>query len=328
MKQEPFQKKHQHAWQRFQQWLVNQDNRHHPAAAETIDDSDFPQAYRRQCHQLSLARSRKYSHHLTEQLSRMVLQGHQHFYRHRGHLWNTIRHYLSQTFPQTIRQEWRYVLIATLLFYGPFLGMLIGTQLNSELIYTLLDGFSVSQIESMYDPELRDRLGRERESETDIMMFGHYIYNNTGIGFRTFASGLFAGIGSVFTLMFNGLYIGAVAGHLTHLGYIETFWGFVAGHSAMELTAIVFSGAAGLKIGMAIVRPGNRTRLAALVHNAKIGINIMFGTAAMFFIAAFIEAFWSSIAWMPFNTKIAVGLFMWAVVIFYFFLTGRSRRAA
>ena len=41
-------------------------------------------------------------------------------------------------------------------------------------------------------------------------MFGYYIRNNTGIGFQTFAGGLLLGLGTLFFLVFNGFYIGAV----------------------------------------------------------------------------------------------------------------------
>ena len=43
-------------------------------------------------------------------------------------------------------------------------------------------------------------------------MFGFYIRNNIGIAFRTFASGIFAGLGSVFFLALNGVFIGVAAG--------------------------------------------------------------------------------------------------------------------
>jgi len=71
------------------------------------------------------------------------------------------------------------------------------------------------------------------------------------IGFQTFAGGLLAGVGSVWFLAANGVVIGAVAGYLTEIGYSETFWSFVAGHSSLELLAIVLSGAAGLRLGLA-----------------------------------------------------------------------------
>ena len=44
------------------------------------------------------------------------------------------------------------------------------------------------------------------------MMFAHYINNNVGIDFRIFAGGIFFGIGTLFFLIYNGLYLGAVVG--------------------------------------------------------------------------------------------------------------------
>ena len=42
------------------------------------------------------------------------------------------------------------------------------------------------------------------------------------------------------------LVIGAVAGHLTEIGFGQTFWSFVIAHGAFELSAIALAGAAGL----------------------------------------------------------------------------------
>jgi len=54
-----------------------------------------------------------------------------------------------------------------------------------------------------------------------------------------------------------------VAGHLTQKGYTDTFWPFVSGHSALELTAATIAGAAGLMLGRAVINPQNHTRLLA-----------------------------------------------------------------
>ena len=87
------------------------------------------------------------------------------------------------------------------------------------------------------------------------MMFGHYILNNISIALRTFASGLLAGLGTLLVLLFNGVIIGSVAGHLQHIGHGDPFWRFVAGHGAFELTAIVIAGGAGLQLGMKLLAP-------------------------------------------------------------------------
>jgi len=193
----------------------------------------------------------------------------------------------------------------------------------SFAIYSILTPDVVASMEAMYEPS-NTSIGRERGSESDTMMFGFYIFNNTGIGFRTFATGLLFGIGSILTLVFNGLHIGSIAGHLTQIGYASTFWSFVSGHSAMELTAIVLSGAAGLKLGFSLLIPGRKSRYQALLDAAKVAVKIMAGAALMFFIAAFIEAYWSSTKAIIPDIKYAVGIIMWFLVIAYFVFVGRS----
>jgi uncharacterized membrane protein SpoIIM required for sporulation len=111
--------------------------------------------------------------------------------------------------------------------------------------------------------------------------------------FQTFAGGMLAGVGSAWFLGANGVIIGAVAGYLTQAGFGETFWSFVAGHSALELVAIVLSGAAGFKLGLAVIAPGSLSRKAALIAAARPAVRIMYGVAMMFLGAAFVEAFWS-----------------------------------
>ena len=68
---------------------------------------------------------------------------------------------------------------------------------------------------------------------------------------------------------FNGLLLGAIAGLLVTRGDSERFFSFVVTHSAFELTAIVLSGAAGLKLGHAVLAPGRLTRTQALMRAAR-----------------------------------------------------------
>ena len=108
---------------------------------------------------------------------------------------------------------------------------------------------------------------------------------------------------------------------------MQLFWSFVAGHSSPELLAIVLSGAAGLRLGMALVSPGGLSRKSALMAAAKPAVRLMYGAALMFMFAAFVEAFWSPITELPFELKIGVGLGGWTIALAYFALAGRSHAA-
>ncbi len=292
-----------------------------------ILNADFPGLYREVCQHLSLAQSRRYSPYLIERLSFLIDQAHQVFYQ-KSHVYGDSAHsalftFFSQTFPQTVRNESKWLWFSSAVFYLPLILMIVIIQIWPEFVYSIMAPHTVSGMEAMYDP-LAEHIGRERGSDSDSKMFGFYIFNNTSIGFRTFATGLLFGIGSIITLLFNGLYIGAVAGHLTQIGYGSTFWPFVSGHSAMELSAIALSGAAGLKLGFSILIPGRKSRYQSMLDAAGIAVKIMAGAALMFFIAAFIEAFWSSSQHIAANIKYSVGIAMWLLVFSYFAFAGHT----
>jgi uncharacterized membrane protein SpoIIM required for sporulation len=125
-------------------------------------------------------------------------------------------------------------------------------------------------------------------------------------------------------LAYNALFIGATGGYLTSLGYSSTFYTFVAGHGTVELLAIVFSGAAGWKMGWALIRPGGRlSRKEALVAAAKQVLPLVYGAAFFLVLAAGIEAFWSSRHFAP-AVKYGFGGGMALLVLLYVLLAGRK----
>ncbi|MBT8077325.1 MAG: stage II sporulation protein M [Gammaproteobacteria bacterium] len=326
MKQDAFEAKYADDWTRLAEWT---DALSRPRKArvdiETIA-GEFPALYRRVCHHLALARARRYSGDLQSHLNRLALAGHQHLYRTRLPVFSAILRFFARDFPRAVRRHWRYMAVAAGLLFGPLLTLIVAIHMQPALVYSVLDARSVASMEAMYDPA-NQVLGRERESDTDLAMFGYYIFNNVGIGFRTFAGGLLFGIGSIFFLSFNGAVIGAVAGHLTQVGYGETFWQFVAAHSSFELIAIAIFGAAGLMLGMGALSPGRRKRWHAIQGQARAALPLVYGGTAFLVVAAFVEAFWSSSTWPPVTTKYAVGLLLWLLVLIYLLAFGRNDEA-
>ena len=321
MNQQSFIDSRRAAWSRLEDLLAQP-----PHGDEA---SELPALYRAVCHDLALARERRYGLLLIERLEDLVRRGHQLLYRSRHHPGARIRDYLLGGFARAVRQRWRFVLAAAACFYLPLLLMIGLIQWQPQIAFSVLDDEAARQVEAMYDPASPRSVGRDptRSADTDLTMFGYYIRNNTGIGFRSFASGLLFGVGTIAVLVFNGLFIGAVAGHLQAIGFGQTFWPFVVGHSAFELNAIVLSGAAGLMLGHSLLAPGRLTRRHSLQRGARAALELVWGAALMFLVAAGIEAFWSPQPGIPPAMKYAFGAFCWLFVSAYFLFAGRRRGA-
>ena len=316
MRQHHFEEAHAKEWQAFEKFLDQPKELPFPAA-------EMPERYRRICQTLALAADRQYSPELVDRLNGLALRGHHALYRNRRRQSQRVFEFLLGGFPALVRAEWRLMLAAFILFFGPLLGLIAVLQVYPEFVHYILEPGQIANFHQMYDPANK-RLGT-READSSVMMFGFYIWNNIRIGFQTFAGGLLFGVGSIWFLGSNGVIIGAVAGYLTQVGYNQTFWSFVAGHSSLELLAIVIAGGAGLRLGMAVISPGNMSRRAALVASAKSAVRLMYGSAMMFLAAAFVEAFWSPVTEFGFEAKIIVGIAGWMVLLSYFFLAGRVR---
>lgn len=282
--------------------------------------------YRQICQHYALAKQRHYSPQLVAQLHQRVMVGHQLIYQGKSSYIDKFLGFLFYGFPMRVRQHKTLFWLAFFLFYAPFFGMLIGCYLNDGLIYSVMSPDQVASMEYMYNPA-NEMVGRDadRMSDTDMMMFGYYIQHNIGIDFQMYATGLFAGIGTILSTLYNGVAIGAVAGHLTQLGYSSTFWSFVCGHSAFELTGAVIASMAGFRLSQAIVAPYPYRRRDAFVVAGKESIELLLGAAFMTFLAAFVEAFWSSSNVIPNAVKYAVALVLWMLVTSYLIFAGRGR---
>ncbi|MCB1864607.1 MAG: stage II sporulation protein M [Chromatiales bacterium] len=320
MKQQRFEAARADDWARFEAQLERIETRR--STGPTAELHRFALHYRAIAHDLALARSRTYSSALVERLHGLARRGHDVLYRPRPATRAHFARFVAHEFPRTVRRHARLLWLAVALFYGPLLGIAAAVHHDPGLIYLIVDADTADGFEKLYSED-RESLARERESDSDWEMFGFYIWNNVAIGFRTYAGGMLFGLGTIFFLLFNGFYIGAVAGFVTSGAAMHNFLGFVIGHGAFELTAIAISGAAGLRLGAALVRPGHLRRVEALRAAGGESAPLIYGAALMFLVAAFIEAFWSSKGALPVEIKYSAGAALWALVVAYLVLAGR-----
>jgi uncharacterized membrane protein SpoIIM required for sporulation len=316
MNEARFIEKYEATWERFEEVLAEVER---PSGSKPIDA--FPTLFRTLCNHLTLARSRGYSAALVERLNPLVERGHAVLYANRSGRWDTILDYIGGGYARDVRRNWRTLTVAMVVFFGSYFGVLTWLMIEPEWAVHVLGPGMAANMEQMY--ESAEEMRKARQADSDVLMFGYYINNNVGIGLRTFGSGVVFGLGSLFTLLFNGVVLGAASAHVTNVGYGANFWSFVITHGSFELTAIGLAGQAGLKIGFAPIWPGRRRRLQALREEARDSFGLVGGFTVMLVIAAFIEAFWSS-STVPAQGKYIVGTACWLFVIGYFVFAGRG----
>jgi uncharacterized membrane protein SpoIIM required for sporulation len=281
--------------------------------------------YRRACEHLALARAHSYPAYVVDRLEPMTPDGQPLIDHRREFGVRRVRDILALDFPRIVRKQRSYVAVAAATFLLPTIVIALLVYWQPELILSVVGPDTAASFEEMYSPNASS-LGRAGTASTDWMMFGYYVRNNVGVAFQCFAGGLFAGVGALFFLAYNGSFAGALAGYLTERGLSSTFYSFVATHSAFEVTAIVLAGAAGLRIGHALLAPRRLTRLQSVVQATEDSAVVLYGVTAMLFVAAAIEAFWSSASWIAPAVKYAVAATCWIGVVAYFALQGRRAR--
>lgn len=318
MSQDAFARRHEATWARFDH-IVATDRTSTPEEVRA-----FPALYRRVAAHLALARHRQYRADLVATLNARAMEGYQRLYQGRAATLTELRRFVGVSYPRAVRANAGLVAVAAVVFLAPALAIGVALVQQPELIYSVLDPETVANFEDMYSKK-GEHFGRDRDSDSDLLMFGFYIRNNIGISLRTFAGGALAGVGALFFLAYNGLFLGAVTVHLAQAGMGDTLFPYVIGHGAFELTALVLSGATGLKIGLAGLSPGRRSRASALRASALESLPLVYGFSGMLVIAAFLEAFWSSNQALSSSVRLGVGAGLWLAVFAYLGLAGRSR---
>jgi len=142
--------------------------------------------------------------------------------------------------------------------------------------------------------------------------------NNIRVSFLAFAAGLAFGIGTAALLVFNGVLLGTVAGLAVEAGNGRTFFELVTAHGVLELSCIVVAGAAGMRLGWAIVEPGRGTRTNALVAEGRRAVAVVVGTVPWFVVAGLVEGFVTpegiGLAGVL-SVGIGLGVLYWALVV-------------
>jgi uncharacterized membrane protein SpoIIM required for sporulation len=281
--------------------------------------------YRAACADLMLAEAHDLPRDTVAYLHALVGRAHNAVYRAQGFRFSDWSTALFATAPRQLRSD-PAPRLAAAVFWGAFLICALASAARPEFAPKVVGEDFVEAMDAMYaEPIDAPRTDKEKGGgfrRSDTMMAGFYIEHNTTIGLQCFAWGLFFGLGSLYELLSNGLILGTVFGHMAVSPNARNFFTFVTAHGPFELTAIVFAGAAGLRLGSGLIDTRGQTRLASLRREARCALPIVGASAVLFILAAFLEGFVSASP-LPFGAKAGIALACAALLVAYLALGGR-----
>ena len=243
MKVADFLKQRRENWQELEQLCGQMETRRKKRLGPVMVDR-FASLYRAACADLALADSYQLPPNTVQYLHRLVGRAHNQLYRSRSFNVSTWSHHLFYVVPQRIFAD-PCLHTAFCVFWGIFLlSMFLAWSDNwPQFARTMLTPEYLDQMESNFADEIGSSLNANAAS--------FYIRHNTGIGLQCFAGGLLLIPGLLVTI-FNAAHLGAAFGYMAQpeITSGENFFHFVTAHGPFELTAIVMSSAAGLRLGL------------------------------------------------------------------------------
>ena len=286
----------------------------------------FGQLYRGVTADLARARTYGASAGLLGTIQRWAGAGHNLLYRARGRVAVSIGHWVAVEFPRAVRRFHRQVLLAVLLLFGPMLASYSIVQDRPALGRALAGGLVWrAETSETDDPDAR-YLGDFDASRMPALATG-IMTNNIQVTFIAFAGGLLAGLGTLYVLVVNGIFIGAAFGVYANQGILALIMAFVFPHGFIELAAICIAGGAGFGLGSAILMPGRRTRGEALRERGRAFLSLLAGAVLMLVVAGLVEGFYSPSA-LPDAAKFGFGISTAALLLVYFTFGGRRSTAS
>ena len=266
--------------------------------------------YRQAAADLSTAREDPHGAALTRYLNELLGRAHNLVYADAARTRRTgVIQFLRDGFPQTFRRTLPYSVAAFALFVaGSAAGVLLAA-LDPGFHRFILNG------------QMMDTISRREMWTHGIVAVKPYastaiMTNNIGVSLAACATGMLAGLGPIYMMLFNGLLIGVVGSACYGAGMSLGLWSFVAPHGVLELPAIFIAGGAGLVLGKGVVFPGTLPRRDSIAEAGAEAIRLLLGALPLLVIAGIVEGFVSPTS-APVAAKFAIAVSLFVLLVLY-----------
>jgi uncharacterized membrane protein SpoIIM required for sporulation len=274
--------------------------------------AEFVQIYRRASRDLALVRTKSSNLQLIDFLNDLVAKAYSTLYRSQRRPFFAALGEAIVLSAVTVRKLRAFVLASVIVFAAGITFAAVGSAYSPGLRSV----FTPEEFKSSFE-QWKSGNFEERSAQESLTATSFYSSNNPRVAIieGAIAAGTF-GIGSAAMVWQNGAILGALAYQTSQVGKLQHLLIWLAPHGVTELSGLILSGAAGFRMGWALIAPGRRKRGDSLRAAGTDAVIVLCTAVCLMFMAAPVEGFFSFNPRIPDWIKIsfaALAATAWAV---------------
>jgi uncharacterized membrane protein SpoIIM required for sporulation len=279
--------------------------------------------YRQVTIDLSRARAAGDDPDLVYYLNALAARAHGRVYAPRRLSIRPLGRFILTGFPALVRKCRWPVGIAVGVFLLTTLASALAVLRDPEVAYSLFDERVVEFENLRLEKQQGEYRGNFTFSVSESPLIAAVIIgNNIRVAILCFAFGALACLPGVLLLTYNGRMLGTLSGLVWHGGYFLGFYSLVLTHGVFELSAICIAAGGGLRLGWALIAPGELPRRDAMRQASADGFGLLAGSVLLLIVAGLIEAYVTPHFSAPVRWSVAAGSAV--LLATYLGLAGRS----
>jgi len=267
--------------------------------------------YRQVAGDLSALRQDSTARAYTEHVNQLLARAHHIIYSTRRTSFLNVFRYFRDQYPAIFQRNIRYVLLS------------LAVTLAGAVFGSVITIARPQFMRQMLGPEMVATIDRhEMWTESVVAMApaasGWIMTHNLSVSFIAFAGGVVFGLGSVYSMFFNGMLLGVIGVACQQHGMSLSLWSFVAPHGSLESPSIILAGAAGFRLAHGVLFPGLYRWRDSVAIAGQESSRLVTGIIPLLIIAGTLEGFFSP-STAPIWLKFTVGGLLFILLLLWLF---------
>jgi uncharacterized membrane protein SpoIIM required for sporulation len=305
---------HRGTWDRLESLVKH---RRRLSGAE-IDE--LVELYQKVSTHLSAVRSASGDPALVGRLSTLVARARSAVTAEHAPLWRQFVRFWTVSFPVVAYRSWRWWLGATI--GSAIVAVVVGVWVAHSPELQAVIG-TPAEIDKLVNEDFANYY-REHPAGSFAL---HVWLNNSWVAAQCVIFAVLLGIPIPYVLYANAVNVGVSGGLMISAGKGGIFFGLLAPHGILELTAIFLAAGAGMRLGWTVVDPGHRPRGQALAEQGRAVTSVAGGLVVVLLVSGLIEALVTPSS-LPTFARIGIGVVAEVLFLAYVIVLGRRGVAA